>query len=269
MKISYTVINMKYKISFIICILLIFLSGCVVHDTQENTFQSISQEEAITLMEEEIDYVIIDVRTIEEYDKSYIPGAINIPVESIGKEMPEELPDLNQIILVYSQNGERAKTAAALLAGLGYQRVYEFGGIEDWKGEIVEEFVYTNDPGCNLIIEINGIQLSAVLADNEAGEELKKRLTEERQTELLLSQYENYEKAGSLPWSLPTENEEITVRMGDILLNQGDQIIICVDENTRDTTVLAHILGVTQNELKEFLGEGDVTATLFLEWLVY
>ena len=260
---------MKYKIPFVICILLICLSGCVVHDTHVNTFQSISEEEAVRMMEEEKDYVIIDVRTKEEYDECYIPGAINIPVESIEKEMPEELPDLNQLILIYSQTGERAKTAAALLAGLGYKRVYEFGGIRDWKGETVKEFVYTDDPGCNLIIEINGMQMSAVLADNEAGEELKNKLIEEKQIQMHLSQYSEFEKIAPLPWTLPAEDETITIKPGDILLYQGDQLMICFDENTRDCTILAHILGMTQGELKEFLGEEDTMVTLFLDWMDY
>ena len=260
---------MKRKILFLICILLICLSGCIAQDTLETSFRSISQEEAVRMMEEEEGYVIVDVRTAEEYNESHIPDAINIPVETIGNEMPEELPDPDQIILIYCRSGIRAKTAAALLVGLGYVNVYEFGGIIDWKGDTVTEFNYTDDPGCDLIIEIDGRQLSAVLADNEATKELKKKLTEEKQIELHLSEYGSFEKVGPLPWALPTEDERITSETGDIFLYQGDQVTIFYGENTWSYTRLAHIPGVTKEELKEFLGEGDVTVTLFLDWWDY
>ena len=260
---------MKYRMPFIFCILLICLCGCIANDKPENSFQSISQEEALRMMEEEKAYVIVDVRSAEEYNVSYNPNAINIPVERIGEEKPEELPDLNQLILVYSQTAVQAKTAAALLGGLGYKRVYEFGGIEEWKGETVEEYKYTDDPGCDLIIEVNGVQMSAVLANNKASEELKKKLMEEGKIELQLAEYGNFEKVGPLPWALPAEDERITTAPGDVLLYQGDQLTIYYDENTWSFTRLAHIQGITRNELKEFLGEGDVTITLFLDWWDY
>lgn len=261
---------MKRIISIILCtFLLICLGGCVVHDTDAVSFRSISQEEAMRIMEEEEGYVIVDVRTFEEYSEGHIPNAINIPVETIGKHMPEELPDREQLILIYCRSGVRAKQAAELLAGLGYVNVCEFGGILDWKGETVTEFNYTDDPGCNLIIEVNGVQLSAVFADNEASEELKKKLKEEKQIELHLSEYGNFEKVGPLPWTLPTEDERITAKPGDILLYQGDQITIFYGENTWSYTWLGHILGMTQSELKEIFGKGDVTVTLFLDWWDY
>ena len=133
----------------------------------------------------------------------------------------------------------------------------------------METFYYTDKPGCSLIIEINEIQMSAVLAGNEATEELKKRLTEEKQIKLHLSEYGNFEKAGPLPWTLPAEDERITAVAGDILLYQGNQLAISYDENTGNFTRLAHINGVTQGEMKEFLGEGDVTVTMFLDWWDY
>ncbi len=261
---------MKRTVPLFSCILLLIcLCGCIVHDTKEISFRSISQEEAVRMMEEEEGYVVVDVRTSEEYNEAHIPDAINIPVETIGKQMPEELSDLKQLILIYCRSGVRAKQAAELLAGLGYENVCEFGGIIDWKGDTVTEFHYTDNPGCDLIIELDGRQLSAVFADSEAAEELKKKLTEEKQIELHLSEYGNFEKVGPLPWTLPAEDERITTTPGDILLYQGDQLTIYYDENTWNFTRLAHIRGVTQDELKEFLGEGDVTITLFLDWWDY
>ena len=80
--------------------------------------------------------VIVDVRRQDEYDSGHIPGAILIPNESISTTQPEELPDLDQIILVYCRSGNRSKQAAQKLADMGYRNVYEFGGIIDWTGEI-------------------------------------------------------------------------------------------------------------------------------------
>lgn len=83
--------------------------------------------------------VVVDVRTQEEYAEGHIPGAICVPNESIVDAQPEELPDLEQTILVYCRSGRRSKEAAQKLADMGYTNVYEFGGIIDWTGEVVTE----------------------------------------------------------------------------------------------------------------------------------
>ncbi len=83
------------------------------------------------------EHIIVDVRRQDEFDAGHIRGAICIPNESIGTEPPEELPDRNQVILIYCRSGNRSKQAAEKLGKMGYYNVYEFGGIIDWKGEIV------------------------------------------------------------------------------------------------------------------------------------
>ena len=88
------------------------------------------------LMETEEDYVILDVRTKEEYDEKHIKGAILVPNETIGNEEILELPDKDQMILVYCRSGNRSKQASEKLAKLGYTNVYEFGGINSWTGEV-------------------------------------------------------------------------------------------------------------------------------------
>lgn len=102
-------------------------------------YQQIDQETAKELMAEDNGSVIVDVRRRDEYDGGHIPGAILIPNESIEDERPAELPDLGQVILVYCRSGRRSKEAAQKLADMGYIRVYEFGGIIDWTGDIVTE----------------------------------------------------------------------------------------------------------------------------------
>ena len=104
-----------------------------------NTYTQISMEQAITMMEKEKDYIILDVRTPQEFAEKHIPNAINVPNETIGTEEIPELPDKEQLILVYCRSGNRSKQASDKLVTLGYTNVYEFGGINDWPGETVSE----------------------------------------------------------------------------------------------------------------------------------
>lgn len=113
---------------------LLLLSGCAAQ-TAENTYRQIDSEEAAALMEEKDNYIILDVRTEEEYSEGHIPNAINIPNENIGTEEIPELPDKDQLILVYCRSGNRSKQASRKLADLGYTNIVEFGGIIDWTGE--------------------------------------------------------------------------------------------------------------------------------------
>ena len=115
---------------------LLLLSGCATQST-EKTYRQITMEEAVTLMEEETGYTILDVRTAQEYSEKHIPGAINIANESIGTEDIPELPDKDQLILVYCRSGNRSKQASEKLVKLGYTNIVEFGGINSWPGETV------------------------------------------------------------------------------------------------------------------------------------
>lgn len=126
------------KIAFLFFAIIILLSGCSA--TQSGTgasYTQITQEEAKEMMKKDDGHIIVDVRRQDEYDTGHIPGAIVIPNESITDEQPKELPDLNQTILVYCRSGRRSKEAAQKLADIGYNNVYEFGGIIDWTGETV------------------------------------------------------------------------------------------------------------------------------------
>ena len=102
------------------------------------SYDRISGAEAKALMDSESGYIIIDARTQEEYDEGHIPGAILIPEYEIAARAENELPDKNQLILVYCRSGRRSKIAAEELVKLGYTNVKEFGGIIDWEYEIVK-----------------------------------------------------------------------------------------------------------------------------------
>ena len=113
--------------------------GCVgCSDGGSATYDQISGAEAKALMDSESEYVIIDARTQEEYDQGHIPGAILIPEYEIADRAEKELPDKDQLILVYCRSGRRSKIAAEELVKLGYTNVKEFGGIIDWEYEIVK-----------------------------------------------------------------------------------------------------------------------------------
>ena len=120
-------------------LLLLFLAGCSASNEQENSYRQISMDEAVTMMEEESGYIILDVRTPEEFRERHIPNAINIPNETIGSEDIQELPDKDQLILVYCRSGNRSKQASGKLAELGYTNIVEIGGINDWTGDTVSE----------------------------------------------------------------------------------------------------------------------------------
>ena len=131
----------KYWI-FLFAALAFPLAGCAGdREETEAAYRQISQEEAMEMMERADGHIILDVRRQDEFVAGHIPGAICVPNESIVDLPPGELPDTEQIILVYCRSGRRSKEAAAKLAAMGYRNVYEFGGIIDWTGDVV-----TSDP---------------------------------------------------------------------------------------------------------------------------
>ena len=113
------------------------LTGCAASATlsETNTYRQITMVEAVELMEKEENYLILDVRTQQEYAAGHIPGAIVIPNETIGNEEIAQLPDKDQLIMVYCRSGNRSKQASDKLVKLGYTNIIEFGGIIDWPGE--------------------------------------------------------------------------------------------------------------------------------------
>ena len=119
---------------FVAMIMIMGLTGC---EKEDISYTQISMKEAVAMMEKENDYIILDVRTAKEFVEKHIPNAINIPNETIGSEELTELPDKNQLILVYCRSGNRSKQAAEKLVALGYTKIYEFGGIIAWTGETV------------------------------------------------------------------------------------------------------------------------------------
>ena len=125
---------------------LALLAGCTLSKTKKDAedmsdkvaYHKISAEEAYEMMASQ-EVVVVDVRTREEFDGGHIENAVLVPNESIGSEMPEALPDKEATLLIYCRSGRRSKDAAEKLLSLGYQSVYDFGGVIDWPYELVKE----------------------------------------------------------------------------------------------------------------------------------
>ena len=99
---------------------------------------TIDAEKAIEMMDSGDPYVLVDVRTKEEYDEGHIEGALLLPLDQLEGLAKEQLPDKDATILVYCRSGNRSAQASGLLLELGYTQIYDFGGIMDWPGEIVK-----------------------------------------------------------------------------------------------------------------------------------
>ena len=126
---------MKRWLLLLLAALLLTACGQKEDADREAVYVNITAEEAKKIMDSEDDYIILDVRTQEEYDQGHIPGAILIPDSEINVRAEKELTDKDQLLLVYCRSGRRSKLAAEALVELGYTNIKEFGGIIDWPYE--------------------------------------------------------------------------------------------------------------------------------------
>lgn len=135
----------KRTAALMLFLILPMVTGCTKTDTAtrggiqtdptsaaDGNYHKISAEEAYQMMKDTGDYILLDVRTKEEYDQSHIEGAVLIPDNEISAKAGEQLPDRSAVILVYCRSGRRSSGAAKQLVDMGYDNVYDFGGIIDW-----------------------------------------------------------------------------------------------------------------------------------------
>lgn len=100
-------------------------------------YKKITSDEAKKMMETQ-KVIVVDVRTLEEYNEGHIPNAISVPLETIENEAEAKLKNKDALILVYCRSGRRSREAALKLIEKGYTNVIDFGGIKDWNGEVVK-----------------------------------------------------------------------------------------------------------------------------------
>ena len=127
---------MKKLIFLLLAVMLLTSCGQTEEKAQEAVYVNITAQEAKEIMDTRGGYIILDVRTQEEYDQGHIPGAILIPDTQIGARAEKVLTDKDQLILVYCRSGRRSKLASEILVELGYTNIREFGGIIDWPYEV-------------------------------------------------------------------------------------------------------------------------------------
>lgn len=108
-----------------------------VKNEKKAEYKKITSDEAKNIMLTEKP-IIVDVRSLEEYNEGHIPNAISIPLETIENEAETKLKNKDDLILVYCRSGRRSREAALRLIEKGYTNVIDFGGIQDWNGEVVK-----------------------------------------------------------------------------------------------------------------------------------
>ena len=127
---------MNKLIFLLLAVMMLTACGQAKENDQGAVYVNITAEEAKQIMDSEEGYIILDVRTQEEYDEGHIPGATQISHEEIEEKAEDVLTDKDQLILVYCRSGRRSKIAAEALVELGYTNIKEFGGIIDWPYEV-------------------------------------------------------------------------------------------------------------------------------------
>ena len=268
-------VSMK-KIILLLAAGLLLFTGCAAQEPTEETetgmktmYRQITQEEAKEMMAASEGCLIVDVHRPDEFAAGHIPGAVNVPNETIGDTAPAGLPDKAQVLLVYCRSGRRSKEAAAKLAELGYTQVYEFGGILDWTGETVTGEPAVPDASSEaaaltVFAELGDVRFPVTLSDNESAAALLEKLRV-CPLELTLRDYGGFEKVGALPWELPRSDTSLVTTPGDLVLYQGNQITIYYGENHWSLTLLGRLQIPSAQALIDALGDGDVTVRFVAE----
>lgn len=129
--------KMKYYIIGGLLVFLLVIAACT-KENEKYEVKLINASEAKTMIDENAEEFILDVRTREEYNEKHIKNAINMPLSVISESIESVVSDKDALILVYCKSGKRAETAAIILMEMGYTNVYSFGSIDNWEYDIVE-----------------------------------------------------------------------------------------------------------------------------------
>lgn len=112
-----------------------------------------------------------------------------------------------------------------------------------------------------LNIEVNQTILRVELVPGASSEALVKLLRDGPLT-LAMKDYAYMEKFGDLGVRLPRSDQQITTKAGDVILSEGNLLVIYYAPNTWNFTRLGRVVNMTEEELKQALGKGNITATL-------
>lgn len=126
----------RFKMSLVLLMSILMLIACQSKEDKkfetETTYQKITPEQAKERIEKEEGIIVLDVRTKEEYKEKHIPNSMLIPLVDLEKEVEEKISDKNTTIFVYCRSGRRSKSATEKLIEMGYENVFDLGGIIDW-----------------------------------------------------------------------------------------------------------------------------------------
>lgn len=166
--------------------------------------------------------------------------------------------------------GSSATLLQALAPGATWTEGRRFGAgtqrseVEQWIKSMETTTDEDDDNNVNyskMNIRVNGRTLTATMADNSSARALID-LLKEGDIVIDMSDYGDFEKVGDLGHTLPQNNENINTQAGDLILYQGRNFVIYYGNNSWSLTRLGKIDNISQAELKELLGEGNVTVTL-------
>ena len=99
-----------------------------------NNSSQLSQDQAYTQLQNDASIILVDVRTVEEYDDDgHIDGSLNIPLHTLPNAVAKALPNKDAKIFVICYSGARASDAVNYLKRLGYTNVFNIGGVATWR----------------------------------------------------------------------------------------------------------------------------------------
>lgn len=157
-----------------------------------------------------------------------------------------------------------------ILMGVGYfllkmnDRVNNTKEDKENKNSILAESSNIDEKGeekMKIYINVNGEILEATLEDNSSARDLYERLKKE-DISIEMNDYANMEKVGDLGFNLPTNDENLSTKPGDLILYQGNSFVIYYGENNWELTKLGKIDNIGKEELINILGEGKVIVNL-------
>ncbi len=154
--------------------------------------------------------------------------------------------------------------------------IYEFGGINDWTGEVVTETPHTDtsqesepeiqktdEEKTDMKLKIKDTEVPVTWEENDSVDALREIVKEEPLT-IQMSMYGGFEQVGPIGQDIVSDDAQTTTDAGDIVLYSGDQIVVFYGSNSWAYTRLGHA-DLSQKEMEELLGNGDVILKLQME----
>ncbi len=98
---------------------------------------NISSNELKKMIDEKEEFILLDVRSVEEHESEHIKGSLNISYDELEKRHEEIGAGKDELIVVYCRSGNRSSIGAETLERLGYKNVLNLSaGLMNWSEEI-------------------------------------------------------------------------------------------------------------------------------------